>query len=401
MRIAHFDATTGASGDMILAALLDAGLPIDDLRADLSGLPVPSFRLDAEEIRTHGLRARRVILEVPDEARHRHLPQVLEILRDGHLPARALANAERIFTRLAKAEARCHGIDKTEVHFHEVGALDAILDIAGACVAFERLGVEEITFSPLSVGRGEADSAHGRIPVPVPAVLELTRGVPIVRTDIAGEILTPTGAAILTTLGRPASGEAIVAETVGVGAGAREIPERPNVLRVTLGTVATAGAPAGAAWETDEVFVMETNLDDMSPEVLPTVIERVLAAGAVDAFLTPVLMKKGRPGHLLTVLANEAASPAVTEVLFRETTTFGIRRYRAGRWKLTRESREVASPWGPIRVKVGRLGEGAVRVAPEYESCREIAERTGTPLLEVFRQAEEQIRHIEWMATER
>jgi pyridinium-3,5-bisthiocarboxylic acid mononucleotide nickel chelatase len=405
VRIAHFDATTGASGDMILAALLDAGLSIDDLRRDLATLPVPPFRLDAEEVRSGGLRARRLVLEIPDEARHRHLPEIVEILRGGRLPERSLRNAERIFARLADAEARSHGIRPEDVHFHEVGALDAILDIAGACVAFERLGVEEITFSPLHVGSGEVESAHGRIPVPVPAVLELTRGVPIVRTGIAAELLTPTGAAILTTLGRPVGAVPIVGEVVGVGAGVRELPGRPNVLRVTLGTAPSAsgrpapGEGAAAAWQSDEVQVLETNLDDMSPEALPTVLERLLAAGARDAFLTPVLMKKGRPGHLLTVLVDEDVAPAVAAVLFRETTTFGIRKVPATRWTLARESREVASPWGPVRVKVGRLGDGALRVAPEYESCREIADRTGTPLLEVYREVEELIRKTEWMGS--
>lgn len=419
MRIAHFDPVTGASGDMILAALLDAGLSIDELRAGLASLPVPEFRLETEEVTSGSLRARRLILKIPDQATHRHLPQVLEILRGGKLPATVVANAERVFVRLAEAEARSHGIAMEKVHFHEVGALDAILDIAGACLALHLLGVEEVRFSALRVGSGEANTAHGKIPVPVPAVVELTKGLPIVRTDIVGEILTPTGAAILTTLGRPAeAGEAMVAEAVGVGAGTKVLPGRPNVLRVTLGRTAVVGGAgaaaavgegeaaaigaaasvsAGVPWGCDEVEVLETNLDDMSPEALPTVLERAMAAGAVDAFVTPILMKKGRPGQLLTVLAPPEKAVEVARVLFRETTTFGIRRRRSPRWTLARESREIASPWGPVRVKLGRLGDGTVRVAPEYESLREIADRTGTPLLEVYGRVEQLIRETEWL----
>lgn len=432
MRIAHFDPVTGASGDMILAALLDAGLPLDELRAGLASLPVPAFRLDTEEVTSGSLRARRLILEIPDQATHRHLPQVLAILRGGKLPAGVVANAERVFVRLAEAEARSHGIPLEKVHFHEVGALDAILDIAGACLGLHLLGVEEVRFSALRVGTGEVNTAHGKIPVPVPAVVELTRGLPIVRTDIAGEILTPTGAAILTTLGRPAeAGEAMVAEAVGVGAGTKELPGRPNVLRVTLGQTAAVGGAgeggamgaagagaaagvgdgeaaaigvaasvfAGAPWNADEIEILETNLDDMSPEALPTVLERAMAAGAVDAFVTPILMKKGRPGQLLTVLAPPEKAVDVARVLFRETTTFGIRRRRSPRWTLARESCEIVSPWGPVRVKLGRLGDGTVRVAPEYESLREIADRTGTPLLEVYGRVEQLIRNTEWMGS--
>ncbi|GJM44232.1 MAG: UPF0272 protein [Gemmatimonadota bacterium] len=393
--IAHFDPVTGAAGDMILAALLDAGADVDEVRAALRTLPVPEFRLETTEVRTGGLRARRLELEIPDESTHRHLPQVLEILRGGELPPPVVAQAERIFQRLAQAEARCHGIPEEEVHFHEVGALDAILDIAGACIALHLLGVNQVTFSALRVGTGEVASAHGKIPVPVPAVLELIQGVPIVRTDIPYEILTPTGAAILTTLGVPVSAAPFVGRRVGVGAGRRELPGRPNLLRVTIGEAADASVP----WETDRVEVLETNLDDMTPEAIPAVLEAVMDAGALDVFVTPVLMKKGRPAQWLTVLANPEAAPAIAAVLFRETTTFGIRRHSADRWVLPRESRDLASPWGPVRVKVGKLGDGALRVAPEYESCREIARRTGIPLLDVLREVEQLIRSAEWVVS--
>jgi uncharacterized protein (DUF111 family) len=228
-------------------------------------------------------------------------------------------------------------------------------------------------------------------------VLELTRGVPTVRTDVPLELLTPTGAAILTTLGRPAGSSVLVTDRVGVSCGSRELSDRPNLLRVSIGTAGRSFGPDDRIpWEADEVVVLETNLDDMSPEILPAVLEDLLAAGALDAFLTPVLMKKGRPGHLLTVLVEEAAAERIAALLFRETTTFGVRRSTRPRWKLARESREIETPWGPLRVKVGHLGAGETRVTPEFESCRAIADRTGLPLLEVYRAVGEHIRSIEW-----
>jgi hypothetical protein len=396
MNCAHFDVVGGAAGDMILAALLDAGAPLDGIREGLATLPVPEFQLQAEEVRSGGMRACRVTIRIPDEKTHRHLPQVLEVLRGGSLPAPVVQAAERVFGRLAEAEARSHGIPLEKVHFHEVGALDAILDIAGVCLALHLMDVTEVTYSPLGVGTGEVDTAHGRIPVPVPAVLELTRGVPIVRTEVRGEILTPTGAALLTTLGRPVTATPFVADSVGVGAGHRELPGRPNVLRVSVGASATR-----PRWELDEVVVLETNLDDMSPEALPRVLESSLTAGARDAFLTPVLMKKGRPGHLLTVLVDPEKAETVAAMLFRETSTFGLRHRTTSRWVLARDTREVDSPWGSLSVKVGDLGDGTLRVAPEFESCREIADRTGTPLLEVYREVESYIRSLEWKARPR
>ena len=386
-RVAHFDASSGAAGDMIVAALVDAGAPIEGIRGALGTLSLAALKVDVEEVRSGGFRALRLKVDVPDEHRHRSLGDVKSILRAGRLPLRAAQAAERVFERLADAEARCHGTSVEKVHFHEVGALDAVVDIVGAAMALHLLDVDEVTFSPLHVGGGEVHSAHGRLPVPPPAVLELTKGVPIVREDGLGELLTPTGAAILTTLGRPAPASPFTAESVGAGAGQRELQGRANILRVSVGRFA-ATRDLAAPWEADEVVVLETNLDDMSPEALPTVLERTLAAGALDAFLTPVLMKKGRPAHVLTVLAEPARAAELADVVFRETSTFGIRRTTCPRWKLARESREIASPWGPVRIKVGDLGSGRLRVAPEYESCREIADRTGVPLRDVYREIE-------------
>jgi len=403
MRIAHFDPVTGASGDMILGALVDAGAPLEEIRRALATLPLPEFRLEAREVRHRGLRATRLEVIVPDEAEHRHLPEIVRVLKAGKLSATVVEQSLRVFHRLAEAEARAHGISPEEVHFHEVGALDALVDVAGSALALELLGVRRVTFSALRVGTGEVQTAHGVLPVPVPAVLELTRGVPIVRTEIPGEILTPTGAALLTTWGRPVGAEPFVAETIGVACGRRELPDRPNLLRVALGTatVATAIGEPALPWEQDEVVVLETNLDDMTPEMIPSVLEELLAAGALDAWVAPVLMKKGRPGHRITALAEDRVAEAVARVLFRETTTFGVRRHRCARWKLARELREVETPWGPLRVKIGDLGGGNVRVTAEYESCRAIADRTGRPLVDVYRDVEQHIRSIKWVIPER
>jgi hypothetical protein len=281
-----------------------------------------------------------------------------------------------------------------KVHFHEVGALDSVLDIAGATVALELLEVESVSFSPLRVGTGEVRAAHGWIPVPTPAVLELVRGIPIVRTSIQDELLTPTGAAILTTLGTPGDESIMETRTVGVSCGTRELPDRPNLLRVSIGT--RTRVPSPIPWEEDEVVALETNIDDMSPELIPAVLEEAISHGALDAFVTPVLMKKGRPGHQLTVLAPVGSEASLAALLFRGTSTFGVRRTRCPRWKLARQASEVASPWGPVAVKVGSLGNGVHRVVPEYESCRAIATRTGVPLLEVYREVEELIRASTW-----
>ena len=388
-RIAHFDAPTGAAGDMIVAALVDAGAPIEELRRGLGTLPLPELVLETEEVRTRGFRALRLHVRVPDQSKHRHLPEIRRILAAGALPERVVANAHAVFDRLAEAEARTHGIPLEKVHFHEVGALDAIADVAGACLALHLLDVDGITFGPLAVGSGEVDSAHGKLPVPAPAVLELTKGVPIVRTDLRAELLTPTGAAILTALGRPAPDTPFAAESFGAGAGGRELEGRANVLRVSIGRYAATGT---VPWEQDEIVVLETNVDDMTPEALPNVLERAMTAGALDAFLTPILMKKGRPAHTLTVLVEPARATEMARLLFRETSTFGLRRTTCPRWKLPRESREIASPWGPVRIKVGDLGDGEVRVAPEYESCREISDRTGLPLRDVYREIERLLR---------
>ncbi len=399
-RAAHFDPISGASGDMILGALVDAGAPLEEIRRLLATLPVPAFGMEARETRVHGFRALRLHVETPHEHVHRHLSDIEAMIAAGALPGWTKDEATRVFRRLAQAEAHVHGIDVERVHFHEVGALDSILDVVGSVLALELLGVTRVSFSELHDGTGSVTTAHGEVPVPVPAVLELTRGLPIVRVDVRTELLTPTGAAILTTLGTFERAPAMRIERVGVSCGARDNKERPNLLRVTVGTPANvageAAARNGAFWDEDEVVVLEANLDDMTPEVLAHVIDRAMAQGALDAFVLPCAMKKGRPGHLVTLLVRPESEAAATDLLLRETSTFGVRRRRERRAVLRREVSSIETQWGPVRIKIGRLGEGGARVTPEFESCRRIAEERGLPLQSVLESVQQLIRSIEF-----
>ncbi len=353
----------------------------------------------------------RLTIETPQEHVHRHLSDIEKMIAASALSPRTKTDAARVFRRLAEAEARVHGIDVERVHFHEVGALDSILDVVGSVLALELLGIERFTFSELHDGTGTTKTAHGEVPVPVPAVLELTRGLDLVRVDVRAELLTPTGAAILTTLGTFESTPSIRVDRVGVSCGTRDNKERPNVLRVALGAPAasvgegksgaagaaksadTAGASRnGTFWDEDEVVVLEANVDDMTPEVLAHAIDRALAAGALDAFVTPCAMKKGRPGHLITLLVRPDQEEKTITLLLRETSTFGVRRRRERRSILRREASSIETPWGPVRIKIGQLGDGATRVTPEFESCRRIAEDRGLPLQEVLDRVHQWIR---------
>jgi uncharacterized protein (TIGR00299 family) protein len=393
--VAHFDPLSGASGDMILGALIDAGAPAKEIESQLRSLPIPPFEFMNEETRRQGFRARRIEFKVPEQKKHRHLAEIERILEAGELTDAVRTDAIKIFRRLADAEARVHGIQPAQVHFHEVGALDSILDVVGCVVALHSLGVDKMTYSDLHDGIGSVMTAHGEIPVPVPAVLELTRGLPIVRVNVRAELLTPTGAAFLTTLGHHQMTTTLRADRVGVAAGSRDFPERANLLRVTIGR--EKASPSSVWWQEDQVEVLETNLDDMSPEVLAEVSRRAFDLGALDVFIVPCMMKKGRPGHLLTVLSSPEIVHELISLLLRETTTFGIRRRTSSRAILRRAASEVETQWGPVKVKIGDLGTSVLRIVPELDSCREISMRCQVSLQEVFEEVQEQIRHFEYV----
>jgi uncharacterized protein (TIGR00299 family) protein len=368
---------------MTVAALLDAGVaagPILDGVASL-GLPV---RLEIEKVRKGGFAATQVRVEAPEEQSHRFLPEVEAILAHGRLSGGQRELALKIFRRLAEAEAAVHGLPLDKVHFHEVGALDSIVDIAAAAIGLDLLGVERITSSPVPTGTGMVSCAHGLMPIPAPGTAHLLRGVPLRATSIKAELTTPTGAAILTSVAQEyVELPDMTVEAIGHGAGRRELVEQPNVLRLFVGR--TELIPSHG--ECDRVWVLETNLDDLPAEMVGYCYDLLLSQGALDVFTTPIFMKKNRPGILLSVLAPEASVAALEDILFRETTTFGIRRYRAERQKLQRRPCTVTTPWGPVRGKLGWREGRPPLFSPEYDDCARIAREHGVALREVYAQA--------------
>ncbi len=382
MKVAHFDCFSGISGDMTLAALIDAGVDAEAIRRGIASLGLP-ITLEVEKVRKGGFAATSVRVEAAEEHSHRFLPQVEEIIQRGNLTPRQRDLALRIFRRLAQAEAAAHGLPLEKVHFHEVGALDSIADIAGSAIGIDLLGVERFTSRSVPTGSGMVKCAHGMMPVPTPGTAELLKGVPLAASSIKAELTTPTGAAILTTMVQQWIDQPVMTvDRIGHGAGRRDFPEQPNLLRLFVGTVAETA-------DTDQVWMLETNLDDLPAEVIGYCYDLLLAAGALDVFSTPIFMKKNRPGVLLSVLAPEALLPRVEEILFRETTTFGIRRYPVSRHKLQRRACTVNTPWGPVQGKLGWLEGRPLVFSPEYEDCARIARQHAVPLREVYLQAQQ------------
>ncbi len=380
MRLAHFDCHAGISGDMILGALVDAGLSIEVLQAELDKLRLDGVRLQATRVHRHGIAATKIDVVAKEGHAHRGLNDVLRILDGAEISSRSRQQAADIFRRLAEAEAEVHGISVDRVQFHEVGAADAIADIAGAVIGLEHLGVERVYASPLRFGHGTTRSCHGVLPVPVPAVVALCRDVPVQRTDVPFELVTPTGAAILTTLAEQIGvTPPFRARRIGYGAGSRDLDQLPNLLRLEIGD-------SGSFPQTDTVTLIETNIDDMTPEIYGYLIDRLIADGARDAYLTPVIMKKGRPGVMLSVLADPDCTQSVTDRIFRETTTLGVRIRRVDRQTVSRRSEVVETSFGPVTVKVADYG-GRTRIAPEYEDCARIAVERDVPVLDVYRAA--------------
>lgn len=383
MRGLYFDCFSGASGDMILGALLDAGADESAVRTALDALQLKSWNLTIEPTSRGSLRATKATVAADDDT-DRDYQAVVALIERCSLEGRVANLALATFKTLGEAEARVHSLPIDRVHLHEVGSLDAIIDVVGACAAFVSLGVERTLCSPLVTGRGLATTAHGTIPVPAPAVTEIlaARGAPVVGGG-EGELLTPTGAALLATLvDEFAELPALQLETVGYGAGSAE-REVPNVLRALVGELAgTAG----------DLLLIETNIDDMSPELLPHVVDKTLAAGAVDAWLTPIVMKKGRPAHTLSVLTSDAKRESVLEVIFAETTTLGVRSTRVGREVLEREWVTTEVGGQPVRVKLGRRHGRLTTVAPEYEDAAHAAATTGMPLKDIYARATESAR---------
>lgn len=382
MKITYFDLVGGAAGDMLLAALIDAGAPQEALKAGLDRLGLGA-RLEVSAEERRGLVVRRVTVVPPDGPEpHRHLADVRAIIAGAGLPDRAARWATAAFEALARAEGRVHGVDPEQVHFHEVGAVDSLVDTVGVCLALDLLGVEAVEASPLPVARGTVRAAHGVIPVPAPAVLTLAaeRGLPVDGRPGGGEWVTPTAAALLAAVAtRFGPFPAMTVEAVGCGAGTRRNPDElpPNLVRAVIGQAAPASSR-------QRVVLLEANLDDQPPEQTAYLCEQLLGAGALDAFLVPVVMKKGRPGAVVTALATPERADALEALILGESSTLGVRRREATRAVLPRELQQVATPFGPVAVKLTVRPGGRRTAAPEYEDCARAARAHGVPIADVF-----------------
>jgi hypothetical protein len=364
---------------MILGALVDAGVPIHELQGAVDGLGVPGIALTAEPVKRGAFRGTLVRVRTDEHGHpHRHLPEIEAIIRAGSLEPAVQETALRIFRRLAEAEATAHGSRPEHIHFHEVGALDAIADIVGAAWGLRRLGLERVHVSPLNLGGGFTQAAHGRMPVPAPGTAALVVGVPSYGSDITCELTTPTGAAILTTVAA-AFGPLppLTVERVAYGAGQRVLAEQPNLLRLFVGTT-----PESA--ERDQVAILEATIDDMNPQFFEPLLDRLFEAGALDAFLTPVIMKKSRPATLLSVLCDPGSSERIAAAILTHTTTFGVRQHLASRWKLARDFLPVRTAYGDVRVKRGWREGRVTLVAPEYEDVKRVAAAAGVPIQRVY-----------------
>lgn len=399
MKVLRFESVGGASGDMILGALLDLGVEAAALERDLKQLHAGDFLLRVESVVRDGLRGTLCRVEMPPQPHHHHhdhgpgpehghahaphrgLREIECLIGDSRLPEAVKVDSLRVFRRIGEVEARLHGTTVEQIHFHEIGAVDSIVDIVGCCLARHRLGVEGVSVGPLPQGVGTLSCAHGVFPNPAPATVELLRGMPVLQTEEPFELVTPTGAGLLADWAQqgqvPAQGQVLAA---GYGFGQRTLSHRPNVIRAVL--LQTEANPAAT-----RAHVLECNLDDTSPELIGALSERLLAAGALDVFTTAVLMKKQRPGIVLTVLAEPAHRAVLLDLIFRESTTFGVRDYEVDRTILARRHLEVETPYGRVRIKVGTWRGQDVTWAPEFEDCRTRARACGCAVREVYERA--------------
>lgn len=398
MRTLYFDCFAGASGNMILGSLIGLGVDRDRLVEQLRLLKIPDFKIEITNVDRSGISAIHVEVKVPDEKTHRHLHHIEKIIADSPLTDSVKERAIAIFTRLAKAEAKIHGIDVKSVHFHEVGAMDAIIDVVGSCIGFDMLGIEKFACSTIHVGSGFAEMAHGKFPIPPPAVAELLKNAPIYSTEIEGELTTPTGAAIISTVcdSYGAIPEMLVEESA-YGAGTREYERFPNVLRLIVGEYEPqrrGGAESGIkesvlgqeqrSTNNELLTFIETNIDDLSPQILGFVMERAFELGALDCWFTPIQMKKNRPATMISILCEEKDRTAMTALLYSETTTLGIRVREIERECLPREFIKVPTEFGEVDVKIGRYEGRPVNAMPEYEQVKRLAIENNVPFRKVL-----------------
>jgi uncharacterized protein (TIGR00299 family) protein len=384
MKLEYFDCFSGISGDMTLGALVDAGVSLHHLRGQLRGIEVTGWEISSEKVWKNGMSSTYVKVKTEDQSKHRSLNAILEILQNSKLSPRVREQAAAIFRKLGEAEASVHDVPIEKIHFHEVGAVDAIVDIVGACIGFEALAIEQFACSPLNVGGGTAKMAHGVLPVPAPATAKLLQGKPTYSNGVEKELVTPTGAAIVATLCSSFGPQPPMSvSAIGYGAGTADLEGQPNVVRIMIGEA----AEKTVAGFDEEISVIEANLDDMNPQIYGYFQEKALAAGALDVYTTPVQMKKNRPGILLTLLCRPHDTAALMDLVFAETTTFGARTYRAQRRTLPRESVNVHTQFGDVRVKISRVNGHIRHAAPEFEDCKKLAEQKHVPLRQVMDEA--------------
>jgi pyridinium-3,5-bisthiocarboxylic acid mononucleotide nickel chelatase len=382
MKLAYLDCISGVSGDMTLGALVDCGIELAALQAGIDSLGFPHIKLTSEEVKRRGFRALKVRVQHEPEHAHRHLHHITEKIDASTVltpPQKDLA--KRIFTCIGEAEAKVHGTTIRKVHFHEVGAVDSIADIVGCAIGFALLGVDRIVCSPVPTGTGHIEIEHGRVSVPAPATAEILKGVPLAPSSVPFELTTPTGAAIVKTVADEFGPlPPMTIQTIGLGAGDRDLIEQPNVFRLIVGEA--AGGMAG-----DQVWVLETNLDDISGEIIGHCTSQLFEGGALDVYTTSIQMKKNRPGVLLSVLCPTDVIARLEKIIFRETSTLGIRRWQACRHKLERRPHTVHTPLGSIEGKLAVLPDGGVSFSPEFEACRRIAGEKDVPLKDVYEAA--------------
>ncbi|HSE90217.1 MAG TPA: nickel pincer cofactor biosynthesis protein LarC [Candidatus Binatia bacterium] len=374
MKIAYGDLIGGISGDMLVGAMLDLGLPLTRLKAELKKVPTLRYTLSVSKKTVHSIRATRFHVVCPDQESARSWKQIRSLIAGSRLHPGVKETGINIFSRLAEAEGKIHGIALEKVHFHEIGATDSIVDIVAAAVGAHELGIDAFYFSRIPLGRGLTRALHGPLPIPGPATLELLKGIPVQGIDLDGETVTPTGAAIVRALGEGFGAQpGMTIEKIGYGAGQKDFPDRPNLFRLVIGT-------DSAPWRQEDMLVIETNIDDMNPEFYDYVLDRLLAAGARDVFLSPIQMKKNRPGILLRVIAEPKDREALARIILSETSTIGVRYYPVGRIILKRSSEKLKTRHGTIRVKVVEEPNGTRRVTPEYDDLKRIAAAKKIPL---------------------
>jgi hypothetical protein len=374
VKIAYGDLIGGISGDMFVGAMLDLGLPLSKLKSELKKIPSLKCQLEVRKKTIHSIRATRFRVIAADQEPSRSWKQIRSLIAGSRLPPRVKETGIDIFSRLARAEGKIHGIAAEKVHFHEVGATDSIVDIMAAAIGVHELAIDAFHFSRVPLGRGMVRALHGPLPVPGPATLELLKAIPVQGVDLDWETVTPTGAAIVSALGQHFGVQpSMTMEKIGYGAGQKDFSRRPNLCRLIIGTDATP-------WKQEEMLVIETNIDDMNPELYDYVFERLFDAGARDVFLSPIQMKKNRPGTLLRVIAEPKDRNILARTILSETSTIGVRYYPVGRIILKRKPEKLKTPYGTIRVKVVEEPNGLQRVAPEYEDLKRVAAAKHIPL---------------------